>query len=76
MFVPHVRTLNMTYLFVCLLISLPALSHGLSYNTDYYNQTLDHINSFFPGEHRWKHRYLFNDDFWGNGEEMKGLSAT
>lgn len=54
------------------LISLLLLAGALSlssavkatYQTKYYNQTLDHVNNFNPSHPRWSHRYLINDDYW------------
>lgn len=46
----------------------------LTYQTLYYNQTLDHVANYHPSNPRWSHRYLLNDSFWGKGVEAGPLS--
>ena len=53
-----------------LLFSFGVVSESTSvkatYETRYYNQTLDHVSNFDPSHPKWSHRYLINDDNWGS----------
>jgi len=58
---------------IFVMLSMALHAKALDYDTRYYNQTLDHLHA---GSHenyaKWSHRYLINDDFWG---EDGGLSS-
>lgn len=50
---------------------ISAAAASTSYQTLYYNQTLDHFNP--TDSRRWSHRYLFSDEHWdGTGELING----
>lgn len=59
----------MTNLYSALLVAVglggAAAVEG-TYQTKYYNQTLDHVSNFDPSHPKWSHRYLLNDDNWGS----------
>ncbi|KAG7368496.1 serine carboxypeptidase S28 [Nitzschia inconspicua] len=43
----------------------PNMTEVLSYETRYYNNTVDHLNPFSEDPPRFSHRYLINDKFFG-----------
>lgn len=68
----------MKLLFASLLLSSATTiaATDYSYQTLYYNQTLDHTQPFHPSNDRWSHRYLLNDDFWATPKDEDLTSSS
>jgi lysosomal Pro-X carboxypeptidase len=47
----------------------PHMTENLSYETRYYNNTLDHLNPFSP--ETFSHRYLLNDTYFGTRNDLR-----